>query len=75
MANHLDIHPINVAPVPRLSLREPEAAEALGVSPSWLRREAKAGNVPSALIAGVRLYPVDALRRYLEEQAQPNAGE
>ena len=40
------------------------------VSASWLRREAVAGRVPSALIAGVRLYAVDALRHWLIEQTE-----
>jgi len=73
-AERIIIRPIAVDPVPRLSLREAEAAEALGVSASWLRREALAGRVPSALVAGVRLYPVAALAAWLAEQAEQTAG-
>ncbi|QNN24308.1 helix-turn-helix domain-containing protein [Planctomycetales bacterium ZRK34] len=69
-ADHITIRPIDVSPVPRLSLREAEAAEALGVSASWLRREALAGRVPSALVAGVRLYPTAALSAWLAEQIE-----
>ena len=68
-ADNLTIRPLAVAPVPRLALREPEAAQALGVSASWLRREAGAGRVPSILVAGVRLYPVAALAMWLAERA------
>lgn len=75
IADRLAIRPMNVQPIPRLSLREPEAAEALGVSPSWLRREALAGHVPSALMAGVRLYSIDELRRWLSEQTQQQHAE
>jgi hypothetical protein len=71
MSDRLTIRPIDVQPIPRLSLREAEAAEALGVSASWLRREALAGRVPSALVAGVRLYPVASLAAWLTEQVQP----
>lgn len=66
----LAIRPIEVQPVPRISLREPEAAKAMGVSASWLRREAGAGRVPSVLIAGVRLYAVDELRLWLADKTQ-----
>jgi len=62
--------PVRVADVPRLALREAEAAEALGVSASWLRREATAGNIPSAKVAGARLYPVKALQAWLVERAE-----
>jgi len=72
-ADRLNIQPIVVAPIPRLSLREAEAAKALSVSPSWLRREALKGTLPSALIAGVRLYIVDELRHRLSELAQQQA--
>lgn len=66
----VQIDPIRVCEVPRLALREAEAAEALGVSPSWLRREAVAGNVPSIKVSGARLFPIEALRAWLVEQAQ-----
>lgn len=66
----VQIKPLHTVPIPRLSLREPEAAEALGVSASWLRREALAGRVPSVLIAGVRLYPIQHLREWLSDASQ-----
>lgn len=68
IADRITIHPVAIQPVPRLALREPEAAEALSVSASWLRREAGAGRIPSALIGGIRLYPVAALTAWLAEQ-------
>jgi len=74
MIERAKITPISVAPIPRLSLREPEAAEALGVSASWLRREANAGTIPSIRVAGARLYPVAALAAWLVEQAEQSPG-
>jgi hypothetical protein len=68
-SDRLTIKPMIVAPIPRLALREPEAAEALGVSASWIRREALAGRVPSVLVSGVRLYPVGRLKEWLSEDA------
>ena len=70
MVDRLTILPLNVAPIPRLALREAECAAAINVSPSWLRREALAGRVPSMLVSGVRLYSVDELRIWLADQTQ-----
>jgi len=51
-------------------MREHEAAIAIGVSASWLRREAAAGRVPSVLVGGVRLYPTETLRGWLAELSE-----
>lgn len=71
----LSIRPMEVQSVPRISLREPEAAKALGVSESWLRREAGLGHVPSVKISGNRLYPVAALVQWLAKQAAQCQGD
>ena len=52
----------------RLALRPREAAEALGVSERTLRKMLP--QLPHVRRGGVVLLPVEALRRWLEEQAQ-----
>jgi hypothetical protein len=52
----------------RLALRPAEAARTLGVSESTFRRLMPA--VPHVRLAGAVLIPVEALRRWLEEQAR-----
>jgi hypothetical protein len=58
---------------PSLSLRPREAAKALSISPRLLWQLTKDGHVPCVRVgAGKRktvLYPVDALQRWLREQA------
>lgn len=63
----MSIQPLKVSPVPRISLSEAEAAEALSVSPAWLRAAAVRGEIPSVKIGGRRLYPVDAIVKHLAE--------
>jgi excisionase family DNA binding protein len=52
----------------RLALRPEEAARALGVSERTLRRLAP--RLPRIRDGGTVLYPVEALRRWLDEQAR-----
>jgi predicted DNA-binding transcriptional regulator AlpA len=57
---------IPVAPIPRLALRRPEAAEALGVSERTLSAWS---DVPTVRIGGCVMYPVDQIREWLADQA------
>ena len=50
----------------RLALRTREAAEALGMSERKLRQISS--RLPAVRIDGLVLYPVDGLRRWLEEE-------
>jgi excisionase family DNA binding protein len=52
----------------RLALRPDEAAEALGISERTLRRLRP--KLPCVREGGAVLYPVEALRRWLEERAE-----
>ena len=54
-----------LAPIPRLSLRLPEAAEAIGISERLLHDWEKQGIIPSVRIGGVVLFSVDQLREWL----------
>ena len=45
-----------------------DAARLLGVSTSWLHQRAKAGEVPSALIGGRRVFRVASLDAWLQER-------
>ena len=67
MTDAITITPMDVAPVPRIALRAPEAAAALGVSEATLRTWTSKGIVPSRLIRGTRLYSVDGLRQWVAE--------
>lgn len=55
----------------RLALRPKEAAEALGVSERKLR--AMLRDLPHVRVDGAVLIPVDGLRRWLAERAEPAA--
>ena len=57
-----------VAPIPRLSLRAPEAAEALGISQRTLAEWMKAGDIPHIRRGGVILYPLRELADWLTKQ-------
>ena len=61
------LHTLTVEPIPRLALRRPEAAEALGVSERTL---AGWGDVPTVRIGGCVMYPVEPLRDWLAHQTQ-----
>ncbi len=54
----------------RLALRSREAAQALGISERLLWTMTQQGKVPHTRVSkGVIVYPIDALRRWLDEQA------
>jgi predicted site-specific integrase-resolvase len=69
--------PLNAAAatVPSLALRPRDAARALSISERTLWYWTKAGIVPSVRVGHVTLYPVDAVRKWLAEQAQKNGGQ
>jgi phage terminase Nu1 subunit (DNA packaging protein) len=58
--------PIHVEPIPRLALRRPEMAEALGVSERTLSAWS---DVPTVRIGGCVMYPVEQIRKWLADQA------
>ncbi|NLS97874.1 MAG: helix-turn-helix domain-containing protein [Planctomycetaceae bacterium] len=62
--------PIEVEPVPRLTLRLPEAAMACGLSESFLHNVANRGEIPSVKVGRVRLFPVERLRKWLLEASE-----
>ena len=53
---------------PRLALRKPEAAAALGVSDETFDRHVRP-SLPVVRLGGTRVYPVSALERWLLENA------
>ena len=64
--------PLDLVP---LSVGLRDAARLLSVSESWLHTKAKAGQVPSAMIGGRRLFVVDSLRSWLAAQEAANGAE
>lgn len=52
-----------------LALRPRQMAAALGVSTRTLWAWTKAGQIPHVRRGGTVLYPVDAVRRWLDEQS------
>jgi len=54
---------------PCLAMRPREAAKALGISERLLWDWTDRGEVPHVRIGKAILYPVDVLRRWLDEQA------
>ena len=64
-----------------LAFRTPEAAEALGISPSQLEALGRKHLIPRVELGGCIVWPVDAIRRFLTErglawvQAQTDQGE
>ena len=62
-------------PTPCLAMRLREAAAALGVSERTLWDWTQRGDVPHVRRNKTILYPVDALRRWLDEQTKPAAEE
>ena len=61
------------APIVPLAYRLREAAAAIGVSERTLWTWAQNGDVPCVHRGRCVLFPVDALRRWLDEQAQASA--
>ena len=61
---------------PRLALRPREAAKALGIGERLLSDLTKRGEIPHLRLGNKCIvYPVDALRVWLDEQAQQNGGD
>lgn len=58
----------------RLALRAPEAARALGISERSLWSLTHEGDVPHFRIGTSIIYPIDALRRWLDQHAEANDG-
>ena len=58
------------AAIPVLALRPREAAAALGVSERTLWAWTAAGEIPFIKRGACLLYPVEALRRWLDAQAE-----
>ena len=59
---------IDLAPIPRLLLRPPEAAAALGISARALWSETRIGRIPAIRIGKSVRYSPDALRAWIESQ-------
>ncbi|MGB0714684.1 MAG: helix-turn-helix domain-containing protein [Phycisphaerae bacterium] len=53
---------------PVLALRPKEAAQALGISDRLLWTKTNCGEIPHIKIGRATLYPVDALRHWLDKQ-------
>ena len=65
----------NVKPeTPCLAMRSREAAKALGISERLLWEWTSRGEVPHVRKGKAILYPVDSLRRWLEDQATTERG-
>jgi len=61
-----------IAAPDKLLLRLNEAARALSISPSLLRRMAKAGNIPSVRMGCRVLFSRDSLAEYIKNrEAEP----
>lgn len=60
----------NATTKPNLALRPRDAAKALGVSERLLWEWTHRGDVPHVRIGRTILYPVDALRDWLNRQAE-----
>ncbi len=57
----------------RLALRPREAAQALGIGTRLLWSMTNRGVIPCVRLGRVVIYPVDALRQWLSEQAGKGA--
>lgn len=58
----------------KLTLSVPEAAEAIGVSPSKMYQIIRSKGFPVIVVGGRRLVPVKGLERWVEEQAEKGWG-
>jgi excisionase family DNA binding protein len=65
--------PAGESGIPRLALRPREAAKSLGVSERTLWTWTDSDEVPHIRRGKTILYPVDVLRRWLDEQATAGA--
>jgi len=63
------LNKMRVAEVPRLALRPAEAARALGIGERSLWTLAAKGEIPFARLGGLRVFPITALQRWLEQKA------
>ncbi len=52
-----------------LAYRQAEAAKAIGISEGTLRALTQAGKIPHIKLKSAVLYPVDSLRRWLNDRA------
>lgn len=68
--DQMDITHKSEPEIPCLSMRPREAAKALGISERLLWEWTDRGVVPHVHLGKAILYPVDALRDWLREQAQ-----
>ncbi len=57
-----------------LALRPREMAKSLGVSERWLWEQTHRGDIPHVRVGRALLYPVDAVRDWLNRQAQTANG-
>ncbi len=64
--------PSEITPIdaPPLALRTDAAAKSLGISPRKLWELTNRGEIPHVRIGRAVVYPVDALRDWLAEQAE-----
>jgi len=60
---------------PCLAMRTREAAKALGISERLLWEWTNRGIIPHIRLGKAILYPVDSLRDWLKQQAEPAAQE
>ncbi len=67
MADHLFRD--NTASIPRVTLRQAEAAKSLGVSERMLFTLTREKNVPHIRFGRVVLYPVEQLHKWAKEQS------
>jgi excisionase family DNA binding protein len=61
--------PAPLVPPSALALRIGQAAQAMGVSASYMKRKVHSGEVPSFKWGRMRLIPVDGLRALMERGA------
>ena len=55
---------------PRLALRPPEAAKALGISDRFLWEKTNCGEIPHVRLGKAIRYPVGVLEKWLADQAK-----
>ena len=64
------VTPTNKDATPHLALRPREAAQALGISPRFLWTLTNQGDVPHLRLGRTVVYPVDALRKWLDQRVK-----
>jgi len=76
MPNKLLQEPIRITrpqDLPPITVGLNDAARLLGVSPAWLHPRAKAGEIPSAIVGGRRLFRIASLEAWLAERESATA--